>query len=539
MKKTKKVIVLFLIVIILTMVQSGLVYAENIDYTYDESNRLTQTDKIQFIYDNNGNLVEKMKIYRDNEIPYVASSDFSSNQGRNHWYYQEWDGKEYKSLEWDDALKQWKGSQYWLRVAREFQHPDGNDSVRKWVAPKRGEIKITGKVAKMEGQVLGDGVQVKVMKNEVQMWPSSGWHVIAFNDTQGIDVNITTEVEKGDSIFFIVNQMQTIDYDGTYWDPKITYITSSAIKEFSSIQGDGNWYYQEWNGKEYKDLTWNADLKQWQGCTFWLRIAREFQHPDGNDSVRKWVAPKDGKINITGKVAKLERQIYGDGVRVKIKKNRTQIWPTSEWKDIACDDTKGVNISLVTEVEKGDSIYFVVNQNQTIDYDTTYWNPTIMYIPSVYNGSKEFSTIQGKDNWYYQEWDGKEYKNLTWNDELKQWQGSSYWLRIAQDFMHPDGNDVVRTWVSPRNGSLQITGNVAKLKGQVLGDGVRVKIMKNKSQIWPVTGWHTISNDDIKGSDIKISVEVEKGDSIYFIVNQNQTMNYDGTSWNITLSLFP
>lgn len=105
--------------------------------------------------------------------------------------------------------------------------------------------------------------------------------------------------------------------------------------------------------------------------------------------------------------------------------------------------------------------------------------------------------------------------------------------------MHPDGNDVVRTWVSPRNGSLQITGNVAKLKGQVLGDGVRVKIMKNKSQIWPVTGWHTISNDDIKGSDIKISVEVEKGDSIYFIVNQNQTMNYDGTSWNITLSLFP
>ncbi|EJW16687.1 hypothetical protein M5X00_16115 [Paenibacillus alvei] len=367
------------------MIQSGLIYAENIDYTYDESNRLTQTE---FIYDNNGNLVEKMKIYRDNEIPYVASSDFSSNQGRNHWYYQEWDGKEYKSLEWDDALKQWKGSQYWLRVAREFQHPDGNDSVRKWVAPKRGEIKIMGKVAKMEGQVLGDGVQVKVMKNEVQIWPSSGWQEIAFNDTQGIDVNITTEVEKGDSIFFIVNQKQTIDYDGTYWDPKITYITSSAIKEFSSIQGDGNWYYQEWNGKEYKDLTWNADLKQWQGSTFWLRIAREFQHPDGNDSVRKWVAPKDGKINITGKVAKLERQIYGDGVRVKIKKNRTQIWPTSEWKDIACDDTKGVNISLVTEVEKGDSIYFIVNQNQTIDYDTTYWNPMIMYIPSVYNGSK-------------------------------------------------------------------------------------------------------------------------------------------------------
>lgn len=539
MMKTKKVIVPFLIVIILTMVQSGLVYAENIDYTYDESNRLMQTDKIQFIYDNNGNLVEKMKIYRDNEIPYIASSDFSSNQGGNFWCYQEWDGKEYKSLEWDDSLKQWKGSQYWLRVAREFQHPDGNDSVRKWVAPKRGEIKITGKVAKMEGQVLGDGVQVKVMKNEVQMWPSSGWHEIAFNDTQGIDVNITTEVEKGDSIYFIVNQKQTIDYDGTYWNPNITYITSSAIKEFSPIQGDGNWYYQEWNGKEYKDLTWNADLKQWQGSTFWLRIAREFQHPDGNDSVRKWIAPKNGKIYIAGKVAKLEGQIYGDGVRIKIKKNRTQIWPSSEWENISYNDTKGVNISLVTEVEKGDSIYFIVNQNQTIDYDTTYWNPTIMYIPSVYNGSKEFSTIQGKDNWYYQEWDGKEYKNLTWNDELKQWQGSSYWLRIAQDFMHPDGNDVVRTWVSPRKGSLQITGNVAKLKGQVLGDGVRVKIMKNKSQMWPVTGWHTISSDDIKGSGIKISVEVEKGDSIYFIVNQNQTMNYDGTSWNIALSLFP
>ena len=95
------------------------------------------------------------------------------------------------------------------------------------------------------------------------------------------------------------------------------------------------------------------------------------------DVVLKWVAPKDGTVNIQGEVKKYNSG--GNGVQVKIMKNSTQVWPASGWQDIAYDDLTGVSHDFDVTVETGDSIYFIVNSKSNNSYDWTEWDPTIRY----------------------------------------------------------------------------------------------------------------------------------------------------------------
>ena len=84
-------------------------------------------------------------------------------------------------------------------------------------------------------------------------------------------------------------------------------------------------------------------------------------------------------MTITGNVRMIEAG--GDGVNVKIMKNGTKVWPTSEdWQSIAGNDTTtGVNHNFQVSVAQDDIIYFVVDENSGGAYDTTIWDPTISY----------------------------------------------------------------------------------------------------------------------------------------------------------------
>mgnify|MGYP000383178881 CR=1 FL=1 len=154
---------------------------------------------------------------------YQASVGYSSTQGTNNWSYQYWGGSAYTNMTWDSANTRWNKSGTYSIVGNTWQHPDVSaDSVRKFTAPTAGTITITGAV--MKGDVGGgDGVNVKILKNGTQIWPASGWQFIAYNDTTGYNVNVSTSVAVNDAIYFIVNHNSTISYDKTDWDPLISY----------------------------------------------------------------------------------------------------------------------------------------------------------------------------------------------------------------------------------------------------------------------------------------------------------------------------
>jgi hypothetical protein len=149
-----------------------------------------------------------------------------------------------------------------------------------------------------------------------------------------------------------------------------TYIAS---KDYSSVQGHNQWYYQKVSGTFYSDLIYNKTSERWEKEAGYPWIANGAQHPDSNfDSVRKWVSPGDGTITITGTVKK--GNTSGDGVVATIKKDNKTLW-TDTVKSLI-GTPKGVQDIPVVQ---GTAIYFIVNKRSTMTSDHTLWDPTIVY----------------------------------------------------------------------------------------------------------------------------------------------------------------
>lgn len=129
------------------------------------------------------------------------------------------------------------------------------------------------------------------------------------------------------------------------------------------------------------------------------------------DSLRRWVAPFDGVITITGPVALLQDPAasgYGtaDGVRVAIQLNASELWsavigPT----DFAPRTPDGVaNLA----VHKGDVVYFRVQSIHDGAFDRVAWAPQIAYSasptvdsdgldPYAYDSARDFTLLAARE----------------------------------------------------------------------------------------------------------------------------------------------
>ncbi|MEH1165940.1 hypothetical protein V6V47_11205 [Micromonospora sp. CPCC 205539] len=150
---------------------------------------------------------------------------------------------------------------------------------------------------------------------------------------------------------------------------------------FSSVQGDSQWSYQQWNGSTYSNMTWDASRDGWRGnCTFCI-ITRDWVHPDSNDSVIVWQAPRSGRIAVRGVMDHGLDTRDSDGVRTFIRMSSagglSKIWPSADAQVIRPGFT--TQHVLTTNVAAGDRLYFHVNQGANSGYDTLSWDPRISY----------------------------------------------------------------------------------------------------------------------------------------------------------------
>jgi hypothetical protein len=167
--------------------------------------------------------------------PYTASTDFSSTQGTNQWYYQNRAiGTStytnmtntsvitgYGTIWWGGAVN----TSNWINSNK--LHPDNsNDSVRKWVVPASGTVSITGRAYKSDTGG-GNGVVVSVLKNSTSLWSQT----IAYNDSTGYTTDSalsSVAVTAGDAIYFIANNNGDWANDEVAWDPTISYATTGG-----------------------------------------------------------------------------------------------------------------------------------------------------------------------------------------------------------------------------------------------------------------------------------------------------------------------
>ena len=152
----------------------------------------------------------------------------------------------------------------------------------------------------------GDGVNLKILKNDDQVWPDEGWAYCQHSaDRQYHDVKV--EVKSGDRIFFIVNMVHGTAHDNTYWDPKITYengTTYQASKGYSGTQGRNGWYYQSKAGGDYVNMVYSKPYTSWKidnADRGQPSLNASRQHPGhGIDCARVFVVPESGSVRITG-----------------------------------------------------------------------------------------------------------------------------------------------------------------------------------------------------------------------------------------------
>lgn len=496
-------------------------------YYFDTDGSIGDTYEIRTV-DGDGNVSGRITAQLDPE-QYIAASDFSLTQGQRNWYYQQRDSAGNCS-DMTVSGSYWKGNDTYCLIGGNFQHPQNYDSVRKWVAPRAGALRITG-MAKMF-QSGGDGVIVSILQNNETIW---GPKTISGTDTTGISHDFPIGVCEGDEIKFIVNKNGSADFDSTLWDPSIIYIQSHrASAGFSSIQGANNWYYQERNSTgKYTNMTWNAS-GAWYGSEAYSINGANFQHPGSAvDAVRKWVAPRKGTINIAGiaKLAHPDAPTYSDGVRLTIKCNNGIHWGPIL---LGNTNTNGLEHNFNMSVQQGDSIYFIVNRNGNNTCDSTIWDPSIYYLPDASTNSVlDYSPDQGRKNWYYMLKDSSgNYENMTYEKSTRIWKGDEQFGFINIGGMHPgDTYDSVRKWVAPSNGWIRILGTFSKTDSG--GDGVLISLLKNSTLI----NTYVLATYGVQ-TPLNENVYVRAGDEIIFDSNKIGDNTYDGIAANISIEYF-
>ncbi|KJB84758.1 hypothetical protein AZ66_28960 [Paenibacillus sp. E194] len=462
---------------------------------------------------------------------YIASRDYSSIQGENQWFYQEWNGKQYVDLKWNESERLWRGSHPFTMIAANVHHPDETDVARKWVAPKSGLIRINGRAAK-SNPGCGDGVRIEIRKNTKLLWTTH----IEYNDIDGVTTNYETHINSGEALYFIINKGEQNNYcDSTYWDPSISYLDDntslaySASEGFSGVQGQNNWYYEEGKEGTLSFLNWDGKEEVWRGKNQYSLIGRSFQHPTDLSSVRTWAAPESGLIRISGKVAKGNTKC-GNGIIASIQKNNEVVWSAL----IRFDDAEGIQVQHDITVHADDKLRFLVASNESLDCDFTSWDPRITYMePKAdlrYSSVTGFSPAQGQSNWYYQEFEDSKYEDTKWDFNEKQWRGKHPFSIITHNMQHPDKSDSVRKWVAPKSGSVRVSGHAAK-SNTTCGDGVKATILNGLTLVWQAK--LDYNNDD--GVDHDIVLPISAGGVLYFVINANGTNLCDSTNWTISI----
>lgn len=143
-------------------------------------------------------------------------------------------------MTWESSDDKWHGTyEYNIIAPNAYLHPHDNDTALGWKAPEQGKINITGNIKK-DNISCGDGVNIKIMKNDTQMWPEKGWQHINADDNKGVNHDIQVEVNQNDMVYFIVNKNENQYCDGTIWNPSIDYvnedINTSAIKIIKQVE---------------------------------------------------------------------------------------------------------------------------------------------------------------------------------------------------------------------------------------------------------------------------------------------------------------
>ena len=182
-----------------------------------------------------------------------------------------------------------------------------------------------------EWRKMSGDVDMRVLLNDKQVWPASGWQYVP--DVSHLPtIDFALDVSAGDKLAFVVNSHGCSKRDKTRLDPTVTYADGefhTASREFSTNQGENGWKYQYLENGEYLEMVYNPWRDQWrlpdsQSWDIRLDAAKMSKYVSGispfgwdgpyitldaqcpgddQDVARVWIAPKSGHVQVRSTVA--------------------------------------------------------------------------------------------------------------------------------------------------------------------------------------------------------------------------------------------
>ncbi|MEV8438665.1 SpvB/TcaC N-terminal domain-containing protein [Actinosynnema sp. NPDC051121] len=217
------------------------------------------------------------------------------------------------------------------------------DSVRRWVAPHAGTVKVDGSVTLLEDPARADypkedGVRVTIQHKGAELWAQriGPDDHMAFTPS-GVG---SVTVAKGDALYFRVQSVLDGRFDAVAWDPRITYVGQAEGTDVNGLR---------------------TDLYQ---------ASRDFTL-GGRPSLV--TAPLTGTLKLTGDVVKSGSTT--DDVTVEITRNGTTVYSHA----LAAGSGGTASVDLEIPVTANDLLSWRLRVDSPIDAGTVQWTPRAHY----------------------------------------------------------------------------------------------------------------------------------------------------------------
>ncbi|WP_083753182.1 SpvB/TcaC N-terminal domain-containing protein [Actinosynnema sp. ALI-1.44] len=224
------------------------------------------------------------------------------------------------------------------------------DSVRRWVAPFDGTVRVDGRVQLTQdpsparaAYTKADGVRVTIQAKDTELWAQ---RIGPDDHTEFTPANVgSVAVKKGDALYFRTQSILDGKYDTVAWDPTITYTTLPA----------------------------GADVNGLANTVF--RASTDFTFGGRSSQV---VVPVNGTLRLTGDVVK--SKTTSDDVTVVITKGNGVHTPADVFRKVlpaASTGTTKIDVSIpVSQFEK---MSWQVKTDSPIDVSAVSWVPKAHY----------------------------------------------------------------------------------------------------------------------------------------------------------------
>ena len=224
------------------------------------------------------------------------------------------------------------------------------DSVRRWVAPFDGTVRVDGPVqltqdpsAARAAYTKADGVRVTVQHKDAELWAQ---RIGPEDHSTFTPANVAAiPVKKGDALYFRTQSVLDGKYDTVAWDPQVTYTNLPASTD---VNGLANTVYRA-----------SSDF------TFGGRTS-------------KVTVPATGTLRLTGDVVK--SKATSDDVTVVITKGNGVHAPAEVFRKVLPASSTGTTaIDLSIPVRQFEEMSWKVKTDSSIDVSAVTWVPKAHY----------------------------------------------------------------------------------------------------------------------------------------------------------------